>query len=224
MFNGSLRFARCSAPTETSPIDFHGRVSSPMARRLLPLLEPLQPMFVEEPILPEYGANLASIVEHVASRSLPANGSTPAGTSGRPWRPASPWRSRTSPTPVASPRCGGSRRRPRLHDVYIAPHCPLGPIALAACLQVDFTIPNLLIQEQSLGIHYNGPGSDLLDYLVDPPTFDYRDGWVERPLRPGLGMALDEKAIEDAAAWAIEHDHVWRTPVWRHEDGSLAEW
>jgi len=42
-----------------------------------------------------------------------------------------------------------------VYDVQLAPHCPLGPIALAACLQVGFATPNFLIQEQSIGIHYN---------------------------------------------------------------------
>jgi galactonate dehydratase len=91
-------------------------------------------------------------------------------------------------------------------------------------LQVDFAIPNLLIQEQSLGIHYNGPGSDLLDYLRDPSVFAYHDGWVERPQLPGLGVDVDENGIEEAAAWTKDNHHEWRTPVWRHEDGSLAEW
>jgi galactonate dehydratase len=40
-------------------------------------------------------------------------------------------------------------------DVAVAPHCPLGPIALAASLQLDACTPNAFIQEQSLGIHYN---------------------------------------------------------------------
>jgi galactonate dehydratase len=72
------------------------------------------------------------------------------------------------------------------YDVAVAPHCPLGPICLAASLQLDFCTPNAFIQEQSLGIHYN-EGSDLLDYLVDPSVFDYHDGHVNRLTAPGLG-------------------------------------
>ena len=44
-------------------------------------------------------------------------------------------------------------------DVAVAPHCPLGPIALAASLQLDACTPNVIIQEQSLGIHYKATGS-----------------------------------------------------------------
>lgn len=105
------------------------------------------------------------------------------------------------------------------YDVSLAPHCPLGPIALAACLQVGFATPNLLIQEQSLGIHYN-EGSDLLDYLVDPSVFRYEDGHVGLPAAPGLGIEIDEKTVERAARQGPR----WRNPVWRRDDGSQAEW
>ncbi len=106
-----------------------------------------------------------------------------------------------------------------IYDVGLAPHCPLGPISLAACLQVDFATPNAVIQEQSLGIHYN-TGNELLDYLVDPTVFDFHDGYVRRPTGPGLGIEVDEKAVRAAA----EHGHSWRPPRWRHRDGSFAEW
>ncbi len=56
------------------------------------------------------------------------------------------------------------------YDVAVAFHCPLGPIALAACLQVDATVYNAVIQEQSLGIHYNKT-NDLLDYVKNPEVF-----------------------------------------------------
>jgi galactonate dehydratase len=211
-------------PTRDIAIDFHGRVSTAMARRLLPLLEEFQPMFVEEPILPEHAANLASVV---TCTTIPIA----AGE-----RLYSRWDFRPAldaGISVAQPdisHAGGISEVRRIaalaemHDVFMAPHCPLGPIALAACLQVDFAIPNLLIQEQSLGIHYNGVGTDLLDYLRDPTVFTYHDGWVDRPRRPGLGIELDEKAVAAAAASGRENSHDWRTPVWWHEDGGLAEW
>jgi galactonate dehydratase len=106
-----------------------------------------------------------------------------------------------------------------IFDAALAPHCPLGPIALAACLQVDFAAPNAVIQEQSLGIHYN-VGSDLLDYLVDRSVFECREGYVERPTGAGLGIDIDEAAVRAAADVSQE----WRSPTWRHPDGSFAEW
>jgi galactonate dehydratase len=200
-------------------LDFHGRVSIPMARRLLRELEPLQPMFVEEPVVPEHGHALPALV---AGTTIPlACGE----------RLYSRWDFRPAleaGIAVAQPdvsHAGGIselRRIAALAELYgasLAPHCPLGPISLAASLQVAFATPNFVIQEQSLGIHYND-GSDLLDYLVDPAVFRFRDGHVERPTAPGLGIEVDEAAVRDAA----ERGHRWRSPVWRHGDGTFAEW
>ena len=104
-------------------------------------------------------------------------------------------------------------------DVAVAPHCPLGPIALAASLQLDACTPNVFIQEQSLGIHYN-EGSDLLDYLANPGVFAYDDGYVAIPEGPGLGIEIDEELVREAA----NVDHDWKSPMWRNADGTVAEW
>ncbi|MEK9536311.1 MAG: enolase C-terminal domain-like protein, partial [Aquiluna sp.] len=114
------------------------------------------------------------------------------------------------------------RRIATLADSFgaaIAPHCPLGPIALAASLQVDFNASNFLIQEQSLGIHYNESGG-ILDYLMDTSVFAIHDGYINRMVKPGLGIEIDEKAVRDAA----KRGHDWKSPTWRHDDGSFAEW
>ncbi|GMA58743.1 hypothetical protein GCM10025858_32460 [Alicyclobacillus sacchari] len=105
------------------------------------------------------------------------------------------------------------------HDVAVAPHCPLGPIALAASLQLDACTPNAFIQEQSLGIHYNRE-NDLLDYVQDRSVFAYEGGFVTLPDGPGLGLSIDESFVREAAT----RGHDWRNPVWRNEDGSVAEW
>ena len=200
-------------------IDFHGRVSLANARRLVKALEPVAPIFVEEPLVPEHGHLLAD---------LAATTSIPLAAGERLY-------SRTEFLPVLQAgiavvqpdlsHAGGvseSRRIAALAEVFgahLAPHCPLGPIALAACLQVDFAAPNFLIQEQSLGIHYNTT-SDLLDYLVDPDVFDFRDGYLRAPAAPGLGIEVDEGAVREAD----KRGHSWRSPIWRHADGSFAEW
>jgi galactonate dehydratase len=200
-------------------VDFHGRVSIPLARRLLRELEPLQPLFVEEPVVPEHGHALAGLV---ASTTIPlACGE----------RLYSRWDFRPvleAGVAVAQPdvsHAGGIsevRRIGALAETYgagLAPHCPLGPISLAASLQVAFATPNFVIQEQALGIHYNRE-SDLLDYLLDPAVFALADGHVARPLGPGLGIDVDEDAVRQAAG----RGHRWRSPVWRHSDGAFAEW
>ena len=67
------------------------------------------------------------------------------------------------------------------YEVSFAPHCPLGPIALAACMQVDATAVNFVFQETSMGIHYNTEGQmDLLDYMLNPEVLDVDiDGHVK---------------------------------------------
>ena len=105
------------------------------------------------------------------------------------------------------------------YDVALAPHCPLGPIALAACLNVDATSYNAAIQEQSIGIHYN-VGKSVLDYGLYKEDFKIVDGWVEMPKLPGLGVDVNKALVLEEN----ETPHQWKNPVWRHGDGSVAEW
>ncbi|MDT0571772.1 galactonate dehydratase [Streptomyces sp. DSM 3412] len=200
-------------------VDFHGRASTAMSRRLLPLLEPLHPLFVEEPVAPEHSGHLRSLVEST---------SVPLATGERLY---SRWDFRevmTSGIAVAQPdlsHAGGISEVRRIaamaetYDVALAPHCPLGPIALAASLQIAFSVPNFLIQEQSMGIHYN-QRCDLLEYVMDPEPFRFQDGYAVAASRPGLGVDIDEKAVRRAA----ETGHRWRNPVWRGADGAFTEW
>ena len=201
-------------------IDFHGRVHKPMAKILAKELEPFRPMFIEEPVLPENNEDLREIAQHVA---------IPIATGERMF---SKWQFKTllkeGYADIIQPdvsHAGGITECKKIismaeaFDVAAAPHCPLGPIALAACLQVDATCHNAFIQEQSLGIHYN-QGSDLLDYLADKTVFQYSNGYVEIPSGPGLGITVSETHIRKMAAAG----HNWHNPVWRHTDGSVAEW
>jgi galactonate dehydratase len=200
-------------------IDFHGRLSTAMSRRVLPLLEPFVPLFVEEPVLPEFARDLRRLAEATA---------IPLATGERLY---SRWDFRDvlrTGIAVAQPdvsHAGGISEVRRIaalaeaYDVTLAPHCPLGPIALAASLQVAFATPNFLIQEQSVGIHYN-VGNDILDYLVDPQPLRFVDGYALQPTAPGLGIEIDEAAVERAAAIG----HEWRNPIWRGADGSFREW
>ncbi|PSQ48404.1 galactonate dehydratase [Halobacteriales archaeon SW_6_65_15] len=200
-------------------VDFHGRVAKPMAKRLASALEPYEPMFVEEPVLPEHNDALPEIAAHTT---------IPIATGERMY---SRWDFKqvleSQAVDVIQPdlsHAGGITEVRKIaamaeaYDVALAPHCPLGPIALAACVQVDACTHNALIQEQSLDIHYN-EGSDLLDYLADPSVFEYHDGYVELPDGPGLGIEIDESVVRERAG-----DVNWHNPVWRHADGSVAEW
>jgi galactonate dehydratase len=201
-------------------IDFHGRVHKPMAKVLAKELEPYRPMFIEEPVLPENNEALREIANHTT---------IPIATGERMF---SRWQFKNllkdGYVDIIQPdlsHAGGITECKKIismaeaFDVAAAPHCPLGPIALAACLQVDATCHNAFIQEQSLAIHYN-KGNDLLDYLTDKSVFDYENSYVKIPEGPGLGIEINENHVRKMAAIG----HNWRNPLWRHEDGSVAEW
>lgn len=201
-------------------VDFHGRVHKPMAKVLLKELEQFKLMFIEEPVRPEeldgFWPQLAAtptpiaLGERLYSRwdfkAVLASGAVDI----------------IQPDPCHAGGISETRRIAAMaeaYDIAVALHCPLGPIALAACLQLDAASYNAFIQEQSLGIHYNA-GNDLLDYLSNPQVFRFDDGYVTIPSGPGLGIEVNEDYVTERAA----QGHRWRNPVWRHADGSVAEW
>ncbi|MEK3764516.1 MULTISPECIES: galactonate dehydratase [unclassified Solibacillus] len=201
-------------------IDFHGRVHKPMAKILAKELEQYHPMFIEEPVLPENNEALREIARHTT---------IPIATGERMY---SRWDFKKlladGYVDIIQPdlsHAGGITECKKIismaeaYDIAVAPHCPLGPIALASCLQVDATCHNVFIQEQSLGIHYN-KGNDILDYLVDPSVFEYKDGFVGNLKKPGLGIEINEEFVREQQ----KIGHEWKNPVWRHADGTVAEW
>jgi galactonate dehydratase len=201
-------------------IDFHGRVHKGMAKALARELEPYNPLFIEEPVLPENNEALreiacATIIPiAVGERMYTRWGFKEILTQGY--------------VDIVQPdlsHAGGILETRKIaamaeaFDVAVAPHCPLGPIALASSLQLDACTPNAFIQEQSLGIHYNS-GADLLDYLQDPGVFAYEGGFVPILTGPGLGIEINEQKVREAA----KVGHHWNTVVWRNYDGTVAEW
>jgi galactonate dehydratase len=201
-------------------LDFHGRVSVPMAKVLLKELEPYHPLFVEEPVLAEQSEQYAilsrqtSIVlaagERMYSR-FDFKSVFEAGGLGIVQPDVSHAGGITECLKIAS--------MAEAYDVALAPHCPLGPIALAACLAVDFVSHNAVLQEQSMGIHYN-QGAELLDYVVNRADFAMVDGHIKPLPKPGLGVEVDEQVVIAASKIACD----WKNPLWRHGDGSVAEW
>ena len=95
------------------------------------------------------------------------------------------------------------------YDVALAPHCPLGPLALGACLQIAACTPNHAIQEISLGIHYNTGGHDLLNFCTNKAALTPVDGYLPVPEGPGLGVEIDEAAVREAD----KDRHSWRNPI-----------
>ena len=200
-------------------IDLHGRASIPMARRLLPRIEEYSPMFVEEPLRPEFSDQIDRIT---TATTIPV--ATGERLYSRPeFRPV--LQAGVAVVQPDASHAGGIsevRRIAALAEIYdaqLAPHCPLGPVALAACLQIGFATPNLLIQEQALEVHDHA-GRDWTGYLTDTGPFTLHDGWIDRFTGPGLGIEVDEDAVRRADAVG----HRFRSPVWRYPDGSFAEW
>lgn len=201
-------------------IDFHGRVHKGMAKIFMRELDFLKPMFIEEPVLSENLEAFAGLAQYT---------SAPIATGERLF---SRWDFKRlfeqGAVDIIQPdlsHAGGITEVKKIaamaeaYDVALAPHCPLGPISFAAALHIDFSCINAIIQESSIGIHYN-EGTDLLDYLSNPEIFTIKEGYIDRPTLPGLGVEINEEKVRAMAA--IGHD--WKNPIWRNTDGSITEW
>ena len=201
-------------------IDFHGRVHRPMAKILAKKLEEFDPMFIEEPVLCE---NMECFPEIARECNIPiATGE----------RLYTKWDFKrllgNGGIDIIQPdlsHAGGITEVKKIasmaeaYDVALAPHCPLGPIALASCLNIDATCYNAVIQEQSIGIHYN-VGKSVMDYIENKEDFVFSEGYAMLPKRPGLGVEVNKALV----LRENETPHAWKNPVWRHADGSIAEW
>lgn len=201
-------------------IDFHGRVHKGMAKRFMQELDSLKPMFIEEPVLSEHKEAFAELARYT---------SAPIATGERMF---SRWDFKylfeQGAVDIIQPdlsHAGGISEVKKIaamaeaYDVALAPHCPLGPISFAAALQVDFNCINAIIQETSMGIHYNET-ADLLDYLKNPEVFAVTDGYIARNELPGLGVEIDEEKVREME----KVGHNWKNPIWRNADGSVTEW
>ncbi|MDF3303400.1 galactonate dehydratase [Rhodococcus sp. T2V] len=200
-------------------IDFHGRTSFALAKKLLKEMEDVSPLFVEEPLVPELSFRIGALCELTT---------IPIATGERHYSRGEFIPLLQSGVSIVQPdvsHAGGiseTRRIAALAEAFgaaLAPHCPLGPIALSSSLQIDFMSPNAIFQETSLGIHYNA-GADLLDYVCDPQVFELSDGRFTPSALPGLGITVDENRVREMS----EIGHSWTNPIWRRADGSLAEW
>lgn len=190
-------------------LDLHGRFSPAQAKRLIKAIEPFHPMFVEEPCLPE---NVDAMVDIAHSTTVPiATGE----------RLYTKWGfreiiERRAAAIIQPDLChaGGILEVRKIaamaesHYIGVAPHNPLGPISLAAALQADACTPNFVVQEQVT----LGEG-----YLKQP--FELQDGHIVLPSGPGLGIELDDDALEN-----LRYDGKWRVPLVWHADGAIADW
>lgn len=190
-------------------VDMHGRLSPAMAIRIAKAIEPYAPMFIEEPCLPENVDTMATVARAT---------SIPVATGERlltKWGFREVLEKQAAVVLQPDPSHAGGILETRfigaMAETYyaaLAPHCPLGPVALAACLQVDACTPNFLIQE-----HVTRGET----YLRQP--FDIEGGYVAVPEGPGLGIDVDDEAL---AAGADEG--FWANPRCYYDDGSVADW
>ena len=201
-------------------IDFHGRVSKSMFPRIARAIEPYDPLFIEEPIINAHPVEIGKLKERTT---------VPIAFGERQYsrldfRPYLEERAVDILQPDLS-HAGGITECKKIasmaetYEVDMAFHCPLGPIALAACLQVDGIAYNAFIQEQSIGLHYS-KGTVLSDYIENPEDLTPENGFLSLPEGPGLGVKIDGRAVRSASTDYLD----WKNPIWRREDGSLAEW
>jgi len=201
-------------------LDFHGRVAAPMAKILIRELEPYRPLFIEEPVLAEQAEYYPSLAAHTAIPLAAGERMFSRFEFKRVFE-----RGGIAIVQPDLSHAGGISECTKIaamaeaYDVALAPHCPLGPIALAACLHVDFASWNAMLQEQSMGIHYNADG-ELLDYVRNREAFDLDRGSMLPMTKPGLGVEIDEAKVVERNRNAPD----WHNPVWHHADGSVAEW
>lgn len=202
-------------------VDCHGRLHKPMAKQLARALEPHRPMFLEEPLLSEHIDGIKAISE----------------LTGIPIALGERLHSRWDVRPflekgivdILQPdisHCGGISEMRRIagmaeaYDVALAPHCPLGPIALAANIQIAAATPNHVIQEMSLGIHYNVGGQDLTSYTHNPEVWKVTGGYIDLMTGPGLGIEIDEEEVRKLSVGA----EPWVSPGFIGPGGEIREW
>lgn len=205
-------------------VDFHGRVHRAMAKALIRELEPFHLAWIEEPVLSEHN----DLLPILAAETV-----TPIATGERlysRWDYKRLLEDRVVDIIQPDASLTGLHELEKLsrmaeaYDVTVAPHCPNGPVSLAATLQVDACVPNLVFQEYSLGIHYHQgyaglePG-EMADYLANPELLATRDGHLTIPRGPGFGIEINEEQVRERHRfWSL------RDPNWRNADGTPAEW
>lgn len=192
-----------------------------MAKQLAKALEPHRPMFIEEPLLSEHMSAIKDLSQHT---------STPIALGERLH---SRWDVKpfleSGAVDILQPdisHCGGISEMRKIatmaeaYDVALAPHCPLGPIALAANIQVAAATSNFVIQEMSLGIHYNVGNHDLTSYLHNPEVWKVTNGYIDLMKGPGLGIEVDEEQIREFSIG----EKPWVSPGFLGPGGEVREW
>ncbi len=200
-------------PTLGIAVDFHGRIHRALARKLAHALAPYDLLWIEEGLLPEHDELQPSIFE-----GIPVTLATGERLVDRwafksllPGQRVDIWQPDVSITGLFE--LEKIARMAEAYDITAAPHCPNGPLSLAATLQVDAVLSNVVWQEYNSGINQYAP------YLNNPEMLAVRRGSLYASTEPGLGVTVNEDAVRKAAGQPLVGD-----PDWRHFDGTYAEW
>jgi galactonate dehydratase len=206
-------------------LDFHGRIHKPMARKLAQMLEPHSPFFIEEPLLPGHVEGIQQVAQHTT---------TPIALGERLY---SRWDFKEyfekACVDIIQPdlahaggisECMKIAHMAEAYDIAIAPHCPLGPVAFAACVQVDIACANFIIQEMIMPHADTADKYHLFTYLKNPEVFRICDGYIDNPTGNGLGIELDEDLIRKVDAEIRQSGVSWRNPKFTGEDNAIQEW
>ncbi len=200
-------------------VDLHGRFSVPQSRRFLARTEHLGLAFVEEPLRPEHSALIGDLVRST---------STPLATGERLYSRAEFEPVLRAGIALAQPdvsHAGGISEVLRIgalaevFDVQLAPHCPLGLVAFAACVQVDAALPNAAVQETM--IDFARLRDDEHAYVVNRDEWMPQQGYLPVPTGPGLGVEIDEDLVRERAADVAPTLALWWSDA---RDGSYVEW
>ena len=173
-------------------IEFHGRLSVGAAIDTIRRLARFDPLWCEEPVTPDSLDLLAEVKRLVQ---------TPVAAGERLYTQADFHRlislRAADVVQMDVTHCGGiwaSRMiaaMAAVQDLRIAPHCSVGPVALAACMQLDACTPNVIVQEAfaefDVSWRHEFVGG------CNP----VRNGTLIVSDAPGLGVELNEQAIAD---------------------------
>lgn len=171
-------------------IGTHGQITPMSAIRLARRLEQYDPLWLEEPCPPENPVEMGRIAR---ATSIPI-------ATGERLVTVHDFRKvfDASACSIAQPdlgSCGGITAFKKIaalaeaHYVQMAPHVWGGPIITAAALQVATHVPNFLILESIY------KSRDFFDEIVKEP-FNWVDGHLIPPDRPGIGIELDEASLD----------------------------
>jgi galactonate dehydratase len=186
-----IRGIREAGPHFDICVECHGKFNVATAGRIIRMLEPFDPFFVEEPVPPE---NLDAMAEVQRSTNMPI--ATGEGLQSHFNYTALLEKQAARIIQPDVSRTGGITAMKKIvdmadaHYVTFAPHNPNGPVCTAASMHIAAASPNFLIMEEG-----------------NKDTGDYRDlfagGWKQNlaewgvPEAPGLGIDFSSQFVKE---------------------------